>query len=57
MTKIELTEKEVGFLIDILESVLSDLKTERVGTDNRAYHAEFVEREKIVSDLIGRLKV
>jgi hypothetical protein len=56
MTTLMLTEKEAAFLIEILETFLSDLKTERVGTDNRAYRSEFIEREKVLSDLIGRLK-
>lgn len=56
MTTLVLTEKEAAFLIEILQSVQSDLRTERVGTDNRAYRSEFVEREKLVSDLIGRLE-
>lgn len=55
MATLALNEKEAGILIGILESYLSDLKTERVGTDNRAYHSHFIEREKIVSDLIDRL--
>jgi hypothetical protein len=56
MTRIELTEKEAAILIEILKSFLSDLKTERVGTDNREWHAEFVEREIFVADLIRRLE-
>jgi len=56
MTKIELTEKESAVLIEILESFLSDLKTERIGTDNRDWHAELAERENFVEDLINRLK-
>lgn len=56
MTRIELTEKEAAILIEILKSFLSDLKTERVGTDNRAWHAEFVEREIFIGDLIRRLE-
>lgn len=55
MTKLELTEKEAVALIEILKSFLSDLKTERVGTDNREWHAEMVERETFVEDLIKRL--
>ena len=55
MTKLELTEKEAVALIEILTSFLSDLKTERVGTDNREWHAEMVERETFVEDLIKRL--
>jgi hypothetical protein len=55
MTKLELTEKEAAALIEILTSFLSDLKTERVGTDNREWHAEMVEREAFVEDLMKRL--
>ena len=55
MTKLELTEKEAVALIEILKSYLSDLKTERVGTDNREWHAEMVERESFVKDLMKRL--
>jgi hypothetical protein len=55
MTKFELTEKEAVALIEILKSYLSDLKTERVGTDNREWHAELVERESFVEDLMKRL--
>jgi len=56
MTRIELTEKEAAILIEILESFLSDLKTERVRTDNRELHAEFIEREIFVADIINRLE-
>jgi hypothetical protein len=56
MTRLELTEKEAAILIEILESFLSDLKTERVGTDNKEWHAEFVEQETFVGDLIRRLE-
>ena len=55
MTRIELTEKEAAILIEILESFLSDLQTERVYTDNKELHAEFVERETFVGDLMKRL--
>ena len=55
MTKLELTEKEAVALTEILTSFLSDLKTERVGTDNREWHAEMVARETFVEDLIKRL--
>jgi hypothetical protein len=51
MTILELTEKEAVALIEILTSFLSDLKTERVGTDNREWYAEIVEREAFVEDL------
>ena len=56
MTRIELTEKEAAMLSEILESFLSDLKTERVHTDKRELHAEFIEREIFVGDLIKRLQ-
>lgn len=56
MTTIELTGREAGILIEILESFLSDLKTERVRTENRELHAEFIEREIFVADLIKRLE-
>lgn len=56
MIRIELTEKEAAVLVTILESCLSDLKTERVRTENRELHAEFIERENLVGDLIKRLE-
>jgi len=56
MPMIEFTEKEAAILIEILESFLSDLKTERVRTDNRELHAEFIEREIFVTNLITRLE-
>lgn len=56
MITIELTEKEGAMLTKMLKSLLSDLKTERVGTDNREWHAEFVEREAFVDDLLRRLE-
>jgi hypothetical protein len=36
-------------------SFLSDLKTKRVGTYNREWHAEMVERESFIEDLMKRL--
>jgi len=56
MTKIELTEKESVVLIEILESFLSDLKTERVGTENREWRADLTERENFIEDLIRRVE-
>lgn len=56
MIRIELTEKEGAILTDMLKSLLFDLRTERVGTDNREWHAEFVEREALVDDLLRRLE-
>ena len=57
MTRIELSDKESAVLMDILESFLSDLKTERVRTDNRLFHAELRERETFVEGLLDRLRV
>lgn len=37
---IELSTKETAALVAALESYLPDLATERVGTDNREWHAE-----------------
>ena len=56
MPRIELTGKEAAILIQILDSYLSDLKTERVRTENRELHAEFVERENFIGDLVKRLE-
>jgi hypothetical protein len=56
MTRIELTGPEAAILTEILESFLSDLKTERVGTDNRKWRAEFIEREIFVGNLLKRLE-
>ena len=55
MTNIELTEKEASTLFEILESYLSDLKTERVATDKRELRTELKEREMIADDLLKRL--
>jgi hypothetical protein len=56
MTRLELTEREAATLADILGSFLSDLKTERVRTDNREWHAELKEREAFVDTIIKRLE-
>jgi len=56
MSGIELSEKEVVTLVSALESYLSDLSTERVGTDNRELRAELKEKEAIVGDILNRLK-
>ena len=57
MTRIELSDKESAVLIEVLESSLSDLRTERVRTDHRAFHAELIERESFVEGLISRLRL
>lgn len=56
MSRIELTEKEAATLIGALESYIPALTTERIGTDNREWHAELKEQEVILGDLLKRLK-
>jgi hypothetical protein len=56
MLTIDLSEKEVSTLVRALESYLPDLKTERVGTDNREWHAELIEQEAILGEVLNRLK-
>jgi hypothetical protein len=56
MSAIELSEKEVATLISALESYLPDLTTERVGTDNREWHAELKEREVVLGGILTRLR-
>lgn len=56
MSAIELSEKEVATLVRALESYLPDLTTERVGTDNREWHAELMAQEAILGDVLNRLK-
>jgi hypothetical protein len=54
---IELSAKETAALVAALESYLPDLTTERVGTDNREWHAELKEREAILGEILNRLKI
>jgi hypothetical protein len=56
MSAIELNEKEVATLVRALESYLPDLATERVGTDNREWHAKLMEQEAILGDILKRLQ-
>lgn len=56
MSAIELSEKEVATLVRALESYLPDLSTERVGTDNKEWHAELKEQEAVLGDILKRLK-
>lgn len=56
MPRIELSEKEAAILTEELESALEELRTERVRTDNRQLHAQFVERENLLAGLITRLQ-
>ena len=55
MTLLELTGKEADTLSDILESYLSEVKTERVATENREWRTELKERESIAGELLKRL--
>ena len=57
MRHIELTDAETDVLAEILESYISDLKTERVHTDKREWRLEFKEREALVTDLLKRIKI
>lgn len=56
MSTIELNAKETAALVTALESYLPDLTTERVGTDNREWHAELKEQEEILGGILNRLK-
>lgn len=56
MSTIELNEKETAALVSALESYLPELATERVGTDNREWHAELKEREATLGEILNRLK-
>lgn len=56
MSVIDFNEKEVTTLISALESYLPDLATERVGTDNREWHAELKEREAMLGEILKRLR-
>ena len=56
MSVIELSSKEAATLVTALESYLPELATERVGTDNREWHAELKEQETILSEILNRLK-
>jgi len=56
MFAIELSEKELTALTSALESYIPDLATERVGTDNRDWHAELKAREAILGEILKRLK-
>lgn len=56
MVTIELNPKDAAVLADMLQSLLVDLRAERVRTDNREFHADLVQRETFLSDLINRLE-
>jgi len=56
MSAMDFNEKEVTTLISALESYLPDLATERVGTDNREWHAELKDQEAILGEILQRLR-
>ena len=56
MSAIELNTKESAALVTALESYLPELTTERVGTDNREWHAELKDQEAILGEILNRLK-
>jgi len=56
MVTINLEEKEVAALISALESYLPDLAAERVGTDNREWHAELKAQEVLLAEILKRFK-
>ena len=56
MSSIELDATEVAALVTALESYLPELVTERVGTDNREWHAELKRHEMILGEILTRLK-
>jgi hypothetical protein len=56
MSAIELSVKEAAILAGALEAYLPELATERVGTDNREWHAELKEQEAILGEILKRLK-
>lgn len=55
MARLELTAEESGLLSEILESYLSDLKTERVHTDNREMREDLKAKEAFLDGLLKRL--
>lgn len=56
MLNINFSEKEAAALIRALESYLPDLRTERVGTDNRELHAELKDQEATLEVILNHLK-
>lgn len=56
MAQLDLNEREKALLMEVLESSLGDLRTERIRTEKRDLHANVVERETFVADLLARLQ-
>ncbi|MBJ6725537.1 hypothetical protein [Geomesophilobacter sediminis] len=57
MVSIELNKADASTLQEILESALDDLKTERVRTENREFHAHLAERERLLGNVIRKLEL
>lgn len=55
MAQIELTEHEAKTLSEVLDSYLTDLRTEMVATENREWRTEMKERELFIKDILNRL--
>ena len=56
MVRIDLSANEAEILSEMLESYLSDLKTERVHTDKRELREELKGKETFLNDVLERLK-
>lgn len=57
MIVLELKKSDASVLREILDSALLDMKTERVRTENRAYHDELSRREAFLGGLIRQLGI
>lgn len=55
MVRLEMTEREAAVLAEVLESYLSDLRSEIVATEHKEWRSEMKDREKIGKELIQRL--
>lgn len=56
MDKLNLSEKEEGELLTILERYMPGLKHEIANTDRKEFRKELQEREVFMAELISRLK-
>lgn len=56
MAQLELNERETALLVEVLESTLGDLRTERIRTERKEMHASIAERESFVARLLDRLQ-
>lgn len=55
MARLELSVEESALLSEIFESYLSDLKTERVHTDNRGMREDLKAKEAFLDRLLKQL--